>query len=876
MTDVDAVATPQDLREALRALFEREHLSQNRVVTLVNDAGGELGKTTLSNILSGKTHLPRWDTVEQILTACQVTGRELVAWEHAYQRASRGAAGQPLTAHLDPIELGVHKAITTGAPGQDATLTAYVPRPHDTALAEIVTAAAEEHQSRFVVLLGDSSTGKTRALWEALAPLRDHGGWRVWHPTSPDRRTALREGLGRVRSRTVVWLNESQEYLGGDGRPGDEKAAVALRDLLRDPTRAPVLVVGTLWRAYYTELRRPHASQVRELLDNTVTTVLEVPSSFADADPDALAAAAATDPRFRYARDRAEDGRITQYLAGGPELLHRYDNELSVGAKAIVRIAMDARRMGHRNAIPHGLLAEAADAYVSPSEWNTVASEPDWLEQALAEAARPCKGADGPLPRIAAASARSRSTRTRSRIDPAGRPGGAGGGPVYLLADFLDQHARTEYSEIIPPIPFWEALTTHAHPGDYTVLGRAASDRGLYRDAAQLWVKATRVGDIDAAAALVGLLRFAHPDDKRPADWVIDHIHPSNPYAVAWLLEQLREAGWTEQAHTLAERAASAVTLDAPSDVAWLLEQLREAGWTEQAHTLAERAVPAVGLDDPYAVAGLLEQLRKGGWTAQAHTLIERAVPAVGLDDPYAVAGLLEQLRKGGWTAQAHTLAERAVSAVGLDDPRGVVRLLERLSEAGLTEQAHTLIERAVSAVTLDDLYGVARLLWRLRGENGWTGQAHTLAERAVSAVGPDDLRGVARLLERLWEAALTKHAQTLIERAASAVTLDNPHAVAGLLEQLRKGGWTEMAHTLAERAVPAVALDGLNFARDLLEQLRAARWNGAARELTVRLPAAGNFDLFLDNVENPEDYRYGREPDDGAVAPEWTWDDLF
>lgn len=537
MTDVDAVMTPQDLRTALRALFKSKHLSQNRVVARVNDAGGDLGKSTLSNILSGATHLPRWDTVEPIFTACQVTGRELVAWEHAYQRASQDGAGEPLTEELDPIELGVHKAIIVSRPcHDDGTLTPYVPRPHDTALSEIVTAVEAGH-SRFVLLLGDSSTGKTRALWEALAPLRERGGWQLWHPTSPDRRTALREDLGRVRPRTVVWLNESQEYLGGDGRSGDETAAVALRDLLRDPVRGPVLIVGTIWSEYYTELRSPHASQVRDLLDNSAT-ILEVPASFADANPAALATAATTDPRFSVARERAEHGRITQYLAGGTEQLHRYEHELTAAAKAIVKIAMDARRMGHRNAIPHGLLATGTHSYI-PDQWNAVAATPDWLEKALAESARPCKGADGPLTRIAAAPTRSRS---RSHTNPSAEASTASG-PVYQLADYLDQHGRTEREQIIPPIDFWEALTDHAHPGDRTALGRAARNRGLYRDAAQLWVEATLTGDIAAAAGLIDLLRIVNPRDERPTDWVINHIIPdkTNKPEVAALLKELRK-----------------------------------------------------------------------------------------------------------------------------------------------------------------------------------------------------------------------------------------------------------------------------------------------------------------------------------------------
>ncbi|MFE2961183.1 P-loop NTPase family protein, partial [Nocardia tengchongensis] len=700
MTDVDAVMTPQDLRVALRTLFASKHLSQNRVVARVNDAGTELGRSTLSNILSGATHLARWDTIASILTACQISDRELLAWEQAYQRASQDGAGEPLTEHLNLIDLGLHKAITLDRSWHDeATLTAYVPRPHDSALAEIVTTVLGG-QSKFVLLLGDSSTGKTRALWEALAPLRGHGGWRLWHPTSPDRRTALREGLARARPRTVLWLNESQEYLGGDGHSGDEQAAVALRDLLGDPLRGPVLIVGTLWRQYYTELRAPHASQVRDLLTHHAT-ILEVPASFADADPAVLAAAAQSDPRFGIACARAEHGRITQYLAGGPELLHRYEHELDAAAKAIVQIAIDARRMGHRNAIPHQLLAATTHAYI-PDQWNAVAATPDWLELALAHTTQPCKGADGPLTRIAARPSRSRRTRSRTHLSA---HADTDVGPVYKLADYLDQHGRDERAPIVPPIEFWEALTDHAHPDDRVALGRAARRRGLYRDAAHLWVEATAAGNIAAAAELIALLRIVHPRDERPTDWVLDHLTEgatSRP-EVAALLTQLRTGGRQDQARALAEQAVPALVTENPHQIAQLLAELREGGWTDQERELAQHAASSADLlNHPYYITELLEQLHEGGWIEQERQLVERAVSAVVVrGNPYWVAKLLEHLRTGGgWNDQQRELVERAMPAVASsDDPHleGVARLLEQLHEGGWIEQERQLVETAVS-----------------------------------------------------------------------------------------------------------------------------------------------------------------------------------
>ena len=49
-------------------------------------------------------------------------------------------------------------------------------------------------------------------------------------------------------------------------------------------------------------------------------------------------------------------------------------------------------------ALPQAFLEAAAPGYLSDTEWHALGE--DWLEQALAYTAVPCKGARGPLTRI--------------------------------------------------------------------------------------------------------------------------------------------------------------------------------------------------------------------------------------------------------------------------------------------------------------------------------------------------------------------------------------------------------------------------------------------------------------------------------------------
>ncbi|MFC9871708.1 hypothetical protein [Nocardia salmonicida] len=538
-------------------------------------------------------------------------------FEHAHP------LGQLLEQVSDPFGAGVdvHRSITVGTGRDVDPLPPYVRRDHDDDLAKLVE-AGQGGRSGMAVLVADSSAGKTRALWEALTLLRRDGGWRWWHPDESAAPDAV-QALQRVATHTVVWLNETQNYLGANVSGAPQELAWALRKLVDDPTRAPVLVLGTLWRGHHDILCLDHTSPVAKLLE---TTTIGLPEKF---EGEALAAMhAVEDPRLREACDRAEDGRITQYLAGGPELIRRYEHA-TPATRAVIEVAMDGRRMGHRNVLPHMLLRDAAAAYMSRDVWNGL---PDnWFELVLVDTSRYCKGSPGPITLISDHPLPTRTEpRTRHTTDRRGTP--RPDSPVYRLADYLDQHGRRDRTDTIPPIVFWEAAATHAHPDDQHALAQAAWARGLYRDAAQLWKNAAMHGHTTAARELVIRLHEMFPVDQRPATHAAAHIILDNPDAVAGLLNALYEVGAHDQVQALAARDPAAhVVLDNPIAVARLLEALHEVGAHDQVEALAARDPAAhVVLDNPNAVARLLEALHEVGAHNQTDALSDR-LPGSGL-----------------------------------------------------------------------------------------------------------------------------------------------------------------------------------------------------------------------------------------------------
>ena len=317
-------------------------------------------------------------------------------------------AGWPLEEVTDPFVLEVHRSVQPDdAPPGLPKLPPYVPREHDQVLGQVVRTAAGG-RSGIAVLVGGSSVGKTRACWEALALLRGQDpAWRLWHPIDPSRPDAALAELPGIGPRTVVWLNEAQFYLDTADAGLGERVAAGLRELMRDPARAPVLVLATMWPAFWDTLTaRPAAgedrhAQARELLAGHDITV---PATFTPAQMSQLARAG--DVRMALAARSAPDGAVIQFLAGAPELLARYRNAPPAAA-ALIDAAMDARRLGMGAGLPHALLEAAAPGYLTDAEWDTLGE--DWLAQALAYAAVPCKGARGPLVRIRPRPARPRT-----------------------------------------------------------------------------------------------------------------------------------------------------------------------------------------------------------------------------------------------------------------------------------------------------------------------------------------------------------------------------------------------------------------------------------------------------------------------------------
>ncbi|WP_329462270.1 hypothetical protein [Streptomyces sp. NBC_01431] len=502
-----------------------------RAVAADDRLTGNPSRDTVNRLIGEATVPPKQADVVALVTVltgmsggdAEQAGRDAAALWTRIQLTER--LGRPIKG-LDAYDLEVHHAITVdGATG----LPTYVERIHDIELRRLAAEAAAG-ASRLAMLVGTSSTGKTRACFEVIQRLPDD--WRLWHPIDPERPQAALADLPRVGPKTVVWLNEAHHYLLHPQH--GEPIAAGIRTLLSDASRAPVLILGTIWpgAGYYEDLRitpppgspDPHA-QARVLLTGRV---LNVPSSFAPSEVSGLQKLG--DPRLAAAAASAEDGQITQYLAAGFELMDMYA-AAPPGPRALLDAGMDARRIGHPINLPVAFLALAAEAYLTDSEWDLL---PDnWLELTLAQLTKPVKGARGPL--------HPQRRRRGASI--------ATNGQAYRLADFLEAHGRI--SRRLAPIPelFWQAALHSCEGEAAQALARAAEDRSLMEVACHLWAKS-------GALAEVGRILEEELDRKEEARvWFDRAAEEGDPQGCVHRGSRLAMEGHVQEAISWYERA---------------------------------------------------------------------------------------------------------------------------------------------------------------------------------------------------------------------------------------------------------------------------------------------------------------------------------
>ncbi|MGW2034694.1 tetratricopeptide repeat protein [Streptomyces sp. NPDC001811] len=290
----------------------------------------------------------------------------------------------------DPIALGVHAAEPVVKNGVEDRVAPFIRRDREADLHAAITSGG------FVLIVGESTAGKTRLAYEALRTLRPS---HTFVCPTPSALPALLPAVQKEK-RCVVWLDDLERYLGAQGL-----TVTLLAQLLGDGSR-DVLVLATM-RAHEHHLfisppnelppeeRALRERAARELLQSARTIRIDRKWSAAERE---RAAEHADDPRLARAVDDERFG-IAETLACGPTMLESWWNAWAPGghprAAAVLAAAVDCRRLGMHAPVSSAILADLHVRYLEDRGGDRL--RPEQLDEALSWLCTPVHGATGSL-----------------------------------------------------------------------------------------------------------------------------------------------------------------------------------------------------------------------------------------------------------------------------------------------------------------------------------------------------------------------------------------------------------------------------------------------------------------------------------------------
>lgn len=274
----------------------------------------------------------------------------------------------------DPVALGVHPAV--GMPE-------FIPRDITPRLCDLL------RRDRFVLIVGESTAGKSRAAYEAMRVLcPEH---RLVYPAGKEAIPAAVR-TAQETSHCVLWLDDLERFLGADGLTG---AAVSGVLGVRGGNR---LILATMRAEEYAKYSgrpghddgagRETVRRGWEVLRLATRVTLARMWSSDELD---RAAEHRADPCIREALTHSDRFGVAEYLAAGPQLLADLQDAWAPGthprAAALVLAATDARRVGIHRPLTLAVLDRLHQHYLHCRGGQLL--RPESLEEALTWATTP-------------------------------------------------------------------------------------------------------------------------------------------------------------------------------------------------------------------------------------------------------------------------------------------------------------------------------------------------------------------------------------------------------------------------------------------------------------------------------------------------------
>jgi tetratricopeptide (TPR) repeat protein len=612
----------------------------------------------------------------------------------------------------DPLLLGVHPARSSDEPGGadevSGRVPPYVPRDIHERLVELLAGGG------FVLLVGDSTAGKSRAAYEAMrVALPDHT------LLVPRDKAALNDAVERAAalSRCVLWLDNVQRFLGSDGLT---RIAIARLVGGAGHHRVVLATLRSAEMARYTDSAHPDAAdtaEVQQVLEQATSVRLRRTLSTAERE---RARTRAWDQRIADALEHTGKYGLAEHLAAGPELLNLWENAWEGGhprAAALIAAAVDCRRAGLTRPLPRPLLEALHGLYLTHMGGDQLS--PESLDDAWAWATRPQRA-------------------TTALLTTSGDPAAV---DVFDYLVDVTQQAATPDNQV--PEQTLTGALAESDVTEASAIGTVAYGYGHHDLAARAFARAAERANADLGADHPDTLTF-----RSNRAVMLSQLHRHEEAEVearAVLQTRIRVLG-PEHPDTLTSRHN-------------LASALRGRGEYEQAETELRAALEgftrALGPDHASTLATrnalVVTQLSRGQASAtetEARAVLDARIRLLGAEDPETLTSrhnlgmVLEYLdRYDEAEEELRTTLESRARTIGPDHPdTATTRRLyaEVLSELGRFEEAEPHARAALEA------------------------QSRTLgAEHPETLHARSDLGILLRRLERNEE-AVTEHAAIL------------------------------------------------------------------------------------------------------------------
>ncbi|MBX9387641.1 tetratricopeptide repeat protein [Streptomonospora halotolerans] len=572
-------------------------------------------------------------------------------------RPDRGGWWSAPVREVDALRAGAHRS--------QEGLPPYVARDRDAELADRVGEAVEH--GGMVLVVGPSTTGKTRAAWNAVA---NHLGDRhVFVPAPGCDPWALLGAVAehaRRGGRAVVWLDDLDRHL-RYGTDIDQAVVQRLHE-------AHAVIVATMRQGPYDDLtssaagERGSAERNRQLVR---TAVVRMDRTWSEQELERAAASGSRPLADAARRQRADRGHgVGEYLASAPQLLELWHatRDLARGegghprGHRVVAAAVDLARIGVARA-DTALLEAAHHAYPLPP-----VLRPESFAEALAWATREHENTCGLL-----------------------LPAGDGDPDLWRPFDYLVDETDTP----VPP-QLWDIVLDRLDDPDAQVaFGWAAYDTDRFAVAEAVWRKAAEVRSPRALNGL-GCLCLRRGDAGEAESWFRQAVDAGHTGAMCNLGMALSDQPGKEgEAETWYRRAITAGSVAAMTNLGVLLSARGDKGEAESWYRRAWEKGSAK------AAANLGHLLADRGDHDEAVVFLRSAAEAGGTRSVGRLGRLLYQ-RGRPEEAEAWLLR-----AAGSGETDAMMYLFRLYTERGEPEQALSWLRRAADGGSALAMYGM-------------------------------------------------------------------------------------------------------------------------------------------------------------------------